>query len=584
MKITNPWLKPFKSVKLTVSLLFLLLIPCIIGTLIPQNDPPESYLARYGPLLDRIFRLVGFYDLFHTPWFRLILLLLFLNTTVCLLDRFRFSPRALGSFLTHLSVVVIILGAIVGNIFGEGGFMKIYEGHSEDSFFTQGGKGKGKLPFTLSLEDFEVQRRTTPSTRLLVYYPQTGQEKSFTWQEGKSYPLMQGRASLKVTRYLPNALATTKVVEGSQEPVNPAIFLHIISQDKPPQESYLFAKDKKSFAVEGGLLSLSYRWLENEEALMEEVQRARAEAPDKPCLLKVSIKDGPEEQTFPVQEGSEVAIGSYEIKVLQVIPDFIIDSDTKEVKSRSEQFNNPAMKVMVKGPSGEDVRWLFSKFPEFDKFQKKINEELELAYRHEDVVGSFQWEVILTDGPALKKTIVFIKDNQVVKKIPWTLGLEYPIDGTGYVIKPEKFFADATLMPEVINASDEPKNPALEVELHDAEGLKEKFWLMANSPADLGAFRLLLSVQYPIKDFKSTLKVLEDGQGVLTKTIEVNDPLEYKGYVFYQSSYDEEGEQWSGLQVKQDPGVPLVYAGFLLLTLGLTYGFYIMPIMYQKGG
>ncbi len=39
------------------------------------------------------------------------------------------------------------------------------------------------------------------------------------------------------------------------------------------------------------------------------------------------------------------------------------------------------------------------------------------------------------------------------------------------------------------------------------------------------------------KDYKSKLTVLENGKEVLTKTIEVNDPLFYKGIRFYQSSY-----------------------------------------------
>ncbi len=39
------------------------------------------------------------------------------------------------------------------------------------------------------------------------------------------------------------------------------------------------------------------------------------------------------------------------------------------------------------------------------------------------------------------------------------------------------------------------------------------------------------------KEFISDLAVIEDGREVLTKTIEVNDPLHYKGHTFYQSSY-----------------------------------------------
>ena len=39
-----------------------------------------------------------------------------------------------------------------------------------------------------------------------------------------------------------------------------------------------------------------------------------------------------------------------------------------------------------------------------------------------------------------------------------------------------------------------------------------------------------------VKDWKSTVTVLENENPVLTKTVEVNHPLSYKGFVFYQSS------------------------------------------------
>jgi cytochrome c biogenesis protein len=43
------------------------------------------------------------------------------------------------------------------------------------------------------------------------------------------------------------------------------------------------------------------------------------------------------------------------------------------------------------------------------------------------------------------------------------------------------------------------------------------------------------------KEFTSVLKIIDHGNEVLTKKIEVNDPLEYKGIYFYQSSYDKSG-------------------------------------------
>lgn len=40
-----------------------------------------------------------------------------------------------------------------------------------------------------------------------------------------------------------------------------------------------------------------------------------------------------------------------------------------------------------------------------------------------------------------------------------------------------------------------------------------------------------------VKDYFSTMSVIEDGKKILTKTIQVNDPLQHKGVWFYQSSY-----------------------------------------------
>ncbi|MDH3393360.1 MAG: cytochrome c biogenesis protein ResB [Desulfobulbaceae bacterium] len=44
------------------------------------------------------------------------------------------------------------------------------------------------------------------------------------------------------------------------------------------------------------------------------------------------------------------------------------------------------------------------------------------------------------------------------------------------------------------------------------------------------------------KEYRSDLTVIEDGKEVLTKAIVVNDPLDYRGYTFYQASYEPRNE------------------------------------------
>ena len=81
-----------------------------------------------------------------------------------------------------------------------------------------------------------------------------------------------------------------------------------------------------------------------------------------------------------------------------------------------------------------------------------------------------------------------------------------------------------------------------------------------------------------IKDFKSRVAIIEkDNRVALMQEIQVNHPLQYKGYTFYQSAYDPKQPDWSGLEVVKDPGVPLVYAGFILLNAGVMLIFYWKP-------
>lgn len=73
-----------------------------------------------------------------------------------------------------------------------------------------------------------------------------------------------------------------------------------------------------------------------------------------------------------------------------------------------------------------------------------------------------------------------------------------------------------------------------------------------------------------IKDFKSKLEIIEGDSVVLTKTIEVNDPLIYKGWTIYQADYNPDDLAWSGLYIKKDPGIGIVYTGFILLIAGIA--------------
>lgn len=221
-KKKNVFSRLFCSLKLTITLLILLAVVSIFGTVIPQRLSDSEYLRHYSAGLFRFLKLLGVFDLYHTWWFRLLLILLIINLIVCSLDRFprawkfivqpkkwlgpeevgkyplRSSfkvstkkgslPRAeeavktvlkhaetlarddtmvlfaergkisrLGVYITHLSVVIIILGALIGSIFGFEAFVSLLEGTSTSTVYLRDGRNTPKkLDFTVRCDNFDI--------------------------------------------------------------------------------------------------------------------------------------------------------------------------------------------------------------------------------------------------------------------------------------------------------------------------------------------------------------------------------------------------------------------------------------------
>ncbi|HEY6011903.1 MAG TPA: cytochrome c biogenesis protein ResB, partial [Nitrospirota bacterium] len=189
--------KFFSSVKLAVVLLIILAIVSVIGTVIQQNESPEHYLREYSQATVNLFEMLGFFDMYHTWWFVLLLFLFTANLTVCTLERFphtlkiitaplkpieedglkavpfkkeitfrdsmdKAEARAvmllkarryrfiesrevpgmtqfvaqkgiysrLGVYITHISIILIFVGALIGSFFGFKAFLNLPEGQA----------------------------------------------------------------------------------------------------------------------------------------------------------------------------------------------------------------------------------------------------------------------------------------------------------------------------------------------------------------------------------------------------------------------------------------------------------------------
>jgi cytochrome c biogenesis protein len=77
----------FCSLKLTMFLLISLAVCSIIGTIIPQGTIPPEYLATISPAKHQVYKVLGFFDMYHSWWFILLLYLLTVNLVACSIKR-----------------------------------------------------------------------------------------------------------------------------------------------------------------------------------------------------------------------------------------------------------------------------------------------------------------------------------------------------------------------------------------------------------------------------------------------------------------------------------------------------------------
>jgi cytochrome c biogenesis protein ResB len=120
--------------------------------------------------------------------------------------------------------------------------------------------------------------------------------------------------------------------------------------------------------------------------------------------------------TLPIKVGVEQAFSEFTITILKYVPDFIVDMQTHEVTSRSNEPRNPAILVAVNGSTYHNHRWLFAKFPDFVMHTKDSQSTgpspLEMAYQN---LGTVDRKAMPT-GPikSFKSTLKLVEGESVV--------------------------------------------------------------------------------------------------------------------------------------------------------------------------
>ena len=247
------------SVKFAVAVVVLIALACLPGTVLPQGaGDVASYLRRYPDAEGRmqLFGALGLTHVFRSWWFLGLLCVLASSVAVCSTRRFATvrrtkgyaRGRALGSMLTHISMLLILAGGVIRGVWGEKGYIELREGDTKASFVVE--NEEKPLPFALHLSKFEIETDNPQAApagngdadRILVSWPEKNLQAALPVELNVAQKF--GDFTITVLKYVPDFMidmATKEVSSRSNDPLNPAL---LVAVDGPTYRNHrwLFAK------------------------------------------------------------------------------------------------------------------------------------------------------------------------------------------------------------------------------------------------------------------------------------------------------------------------------------------------------
>jgi len=97
----NVLLEFLGSMNLAISILVVLAIASIIGTVLQQNQSYNDYIIKFGPFWHEVYKTLGLYDVYSAVWFLVLLGFLVLSTSVCVYRNTPIMLREMQQFRLH---------------------------------------------------------------------------------------------------------------------------------------------------------------------------------------------------------------------------------------------------------------------------------------------------------------------------------------------------------------------------------------------------------------------------------------------------------------------------------------------------
>lgn len=602
-------IRPFRflgSIKIAVPLLVTIAVVLGWGTF---------YEARFGTAAVQHF-------IYQSWWFQALLGFLVLNLAVAALSRFPWKKRHIPFVLAHIGIISTLAGGIIGGRLGIEGQMIIPEGDKSSTI---------QLPYNV-LAIHQPNPGITRELRTNFEATAWNHEPHALFEvplEGKA---ASAGMRLVVDRYYPNAEVEEEVTDtGTLE--NPAVHLKL-SHGEEEEAIWLLANDPDRFGARWGQAHIIFLIPASEGQLTQWLATGGEIAARRGILtiqfpgLNVS-RDIPVPLDF--KEPLAIEGTPYTVTFKDYFDDFSI-SEHGPV-NRSDQPNNPAVAFTLTGPEGTDPYLVFSFHPEFSKLhgrQYRIHAHIEYAHPAAaalppNSIGIVQLPsgtlaAVLTGGAGQKETIQSLQAGGSYVH-PW---LDYTFEVTA-------IYPQAAVVQHFANRDNEVRQEVIHVVAQRGEEVAQG-WVGLRGSLELpfrdeslfleyrpGERQLGFAVKlldfrktdYPgtqmAAGFESDVELTDEARGLtLKRTINMNNPLKHRGFSLFQSSYipalaaerpegggaasdsgshiqepvqippdggtflDRNFKEATVLSVRKDPGVSLVYAGFLLIVAGVV--------------
>jgi hypothetical protein len=552
---------------LAVACLSVLSVYGILGTLILQAAPPHVYETTYGGGA-RLIRYLLLDDVFHSMPFAAVtgtatagLVLSFLRTRSV-------DARRLGVLAAHGGCILVLAGAALQSFGGIKGRLEMHEGQTAHTFLASsaGGGTPMDLGFGLRLDDFQLLSYE-PEIRLRVVDEDDRELiASVDPAEALEDPASLDRFGLRVTDYWPDHDLKLNV-EPAPDGVDgvPALGLGVDGGQSAWMLETGRIEDARIRVGTGALVT--FFWSE------ADARAYLGEGAQTPPPHVVVTDRGPLRvevgSTYPLGDGKE------RLRVVAFYNDILLDVETGTARNRSDKPVNPALRVELLGPDGEvrEASWLFALYPSFHSTDPE-SPLAHLRYGYEPVTGESESWVVTGESGEIRRV---------------GAGEARPLPGPGATIrlggvdvKVLGLHASASVTTEHRSRSQRALRPVVRLLQGGDDG--RALLLQEGQAADLGGglHVVLARKEDSDRDYLSAVSVIEDGRTVRTQTVEVNHPLRHGGLAIYQSDFNPQDETFSGFQVVRDPGLPLVYAGFVLCTVGVLLAFYIGPLLARR--